>query len=74
MPPSGMPTLGQQPHNPQNAILQSLQELSLEIYCRVAAEQITRDDQIADIERLQQLARDSHVAAKAFFQGLGVAQ
>ena len=74
-----IPILGQN-NTPQQAALaainQAVQQLSLGIYSRLAGDYIASRDthQPAEREHLQQLARDSQVAAQAFFEGLGVAQ
>lgn len=75
-----VPTIGQQRKATEQAISQAVQGLSLQIYTRLAATEISSSPLTAaateaeHMDRLQQLARDSHAAAKAFFEGLGVAE
>ena len=76
VPPLGVPLIGQQQQQALAAINQAVQQLSFTIYTQVATAHIaTRDPshQQLDLDRLQQLARDSRTAAEAFFEGLGLA-
>ncbi len=75
--PLGVPLLGQQQQQQQAAINQAVSQLSLSIYAHAATAHVaTRDSTIQEIDcnQLRQLARDSNVAAKAFFEGLGVVE
>lgn len=87
-PPFGIPvpTIGQQRKATEAAISQAVQALSLQIYSRLAADHLgghhvcpecgfqVGETAADDPEHLRQMARDAHTAAKAFFEGLGVAQ
>lgn len=81
-PPPNVPGFGAAPlpgHHEQQAraeIMQAVQQLSLGIYSHLAVNYIGSRDQHQPTEReqLEQLARDSHVAAQAYFEGLGVVQ
>ena len=66
----------------QTAIGQAVQQLSLQIYSKVAAEQL---DNLSDglggfkmtaerQDQFHQLARHSRTVAQAFFEGLGIAE
>lgn len=81
--PFKVPLLGQQQAQEQTqqaqaraGILQAVQQLSLQIYVQLATEHLgTRDGSLQESDhkqRLQQLARESHLAAKAYFEGLGM--
>ena len=74
-PPRGVPIIGNQDAAAKASIMQAVQQLSLGIYTRVAAEclvSLSRPNQVLP-ETLQELAKDSHTAAQAYFEGLGVA-
>jgi hypothetical protein len=86
VPPHGAPRFSQVPHLGQQAaqkeqaekqaqagVMQTVQQLSLKIYSDLALRQSWPLDDKA-VEELQQLARDSQVAARAYFEGLGIAQ
>ncbi len=74
--PGGVPMLGQKQQQQQMALAQAVSQLSLSIYQHSAIQHVTcRDEhQQLDPERLRQLAKDSQVAAKDYFEGLGIAQ
>ncbi len=81
-PPGGqipVPLLGQQPNKQDQAnraLGQAVQQLSLGIYSQAAVAYLATVDAEefpVDVEQLRQLARDSQTAARAFFEGLGVA-
>ncbi len=85
MPPGGLggiPLLGQQPRPEQQqqqvvaAIQQAAQQLSLGIYSRIASEYLSSREshQELEIEQLHHLARDSHMVARCYFEGLGLAK
>ena len=74
-----VPVLGQAPTREQAAqmaIMQSLNQLSLALYTNLATTEIARLDsyQELDRDRLKDLAKSSSEAAKAYFEGLGIAQ
>ena len=71
-----IPLLGQQQQAANQAIMQAVNQLSIGIYSHLATAHISgRDEhQAVDPDKLRQLAKDSQVAAKAYFEGLGVAQ
>jgi len=78
-----IPLLGQQQTEQQReklkraAIEQAVQQLSFTIYTQAAAARVVtldRPHQQLDLKQLHQLARDSHTAAQAFFEGLGVVE
>ena len=84
VPPNPVPLLGQQGTEAQQkaqmtaGLLQAVQQLSLKIYVQLAAGHVgTRDGsrtQESEREHLQQLARESFLAAQAYFEGLNIAQ
>ena len=79
IPPNlGVPLLGQQQQQQQQlaAIQQAVNQLSMGIYSHAATCYVeTRDaHQTIDPDKLQQLARDSMIAARAYFEGLGIAR
>ncbi len=57
-------------------IMQAIGQMSVAIYSHLAVAHITACDvhQTVDVERLQALAKQSHAAAEAYFEGLGVIQ
>lgn len=70
--------LSQPPQQPQSpaavdGIAEQMQDMAMEIYCRLAVKHIaiTVQDN-ADNEQLQELARLSQAAALAYFQAMGV--
>jgi len=74
VPPFGqVPVLGQQQRQAQQGIMQAVHSLALGIYSRMAAEYLYESAD-ADAERLHRLAKHSLAAARAYFEGLGVAQ
>jgi hypothetical protein len=57
----------------KSAVMQAIQSLSLTIYSRMACEYLaTRVHQPVDREFLKGLAKNSRVAAQAYFEGLGI--
>lgn len=74
-PPNHVPLLGQQQAAARAQLAQAVGQLSFGIYSQLATAHIaTRDEhQPVDADRLRQLARDSQLAAKAYFEGLGIA-
>jgi hypothetical protein len=85
VPPNNMPQFSQVPllnqrQRPTQGQLQAAQvqaaigQISMGIYSQLATTHIaTRDEhQSADQEKLRQLAKDSQVAARCFFEGIGV--
>ena len=78
MPPvGGVPVLGQQRAAAQQAVNQAVQQLSTGIYSHLAIHHLTtldRPRQEAEPELLRGFAKDSMVAAQAYFEGLGIAK
>lgn len=77
MPTSHVPLIGQQPTQKQAAeiqVMQAINHLSLGIYSHLAVGHIATVDvhETIDTVELQQMAKNSHLAAKAYFEGLGV--
>lgn len=81
----GIPLLGRQRHptaeeaaeESRRQIALGVQQLTMSIYIQAASSHVaTRDRPIQQSSRgeLQQLAKDSQEAARAFFEGLGVAE
>jgi len=75
LPPIQSPmAMGQQPApsaiSPQEAIAEQMQDMALEIYCRVVSQHIAAGR--VDREAMQTLALHSQTAAKAYFESLGV--
>ena len=72
--PNQVPVIGQQRQQFQTAINQQLQQLSLSIYTQLATQYLgsIEDGDVANPEHLQQLSKDSQVAARSFFEGMGV--
>jgi len=60
----------QPPQSAEAAIADNLQDLAMEIYCRVVAQYIAADR--VDREAFQTLALHSRSAAKAYFESMGV--
>ena len=80
-PMGGVPILGQREAAAQAAaqaaVQQGLQQLSVGIYSHLAISHLTtldRPRQEADQELLHGFAKDSMIAAQAYFEGLGIAQ
>lgn len=80
VPPQPVPIIGQQQASQaqqqaqmQAAISQAIQSLAMGIYSRLATAHLgTTPTHPADPDRLRQLAKDSTVAARAYFEGIGV--
>lgn len=81
IPPQPVPIIGQQQASQaqaqahmQAAISQAIQQLSMGIYAQLATARISiRDDhQAVEPDRFRQLAKDSLVAARAYFEGIGI--
>lgn len=81
--PPGMPKFGQvpiigrqQPNRQQieTQVQAAVAQLSMGIYAQLANAHIaTRDEhQTVDQDRLRQLAKESQVAARCYFEGIGV--
>ena len=70
------PLLGHREQQAKAGIMQAAQQLSLGIYSQLAATYIgSRDEcEAVEPERLRQIAKDSHAAAQAYFEGLGIVQ
>lgn len=75
-PLNNVPILGQQQEQATAGIVHAVQALSLGIYSRVVVPFVASQDATTAEKsaRMQQLARDSMTAAKAYFEGLGIAQ
>ena len=72
--PNGrIPMLGQQRQQAEAGIQQAAQQLSLGIYARIAAEMLD-PEQPANPEHLRHLAKQSMLAARCYFEGIGVIQ
>lgn len=73
-PPVPHPMMQSQPPQPpqsaEAAIADNLQDLAMEIYCRVVAQYIAAER--VDREAFQTLALHSRSAAKAYFESMGV--
>lgn len=65
-----VPVIGQQRQQFQQVVGQQLQTLSIAIYTRVAARHLEAGEPSA--EHLRTLAQGSQVAARAFFESMGV--
>ena len=80
MPPFGgrVPIIGQQQQQQQQQMQAQVQaaigQVSLGIYSQIAAAHIdTRDKhQSIDQDQLRQLAKDAQLAARCYFEGIGV--
>ncbi len=68
------PIIGQQQQKLQAQIQAAMNQLSLQIYTHLATAHIaTRDlHNAVDQEQLRQLAKDSQVAGRCYFEGIGV--
>jgi len=66
--PIQSPMMG--PIQEQDPIAEHLQDLALEIYCRVVSQHIAAGR--VDREAMQTLALHSQTAAKAYFESMGV--
>lgn len=69
--------LSQPPQQPQSpaavdGIAEQMQDMAMEIYCRLAVKHIAITVQDTDSEQLQELAKLSQAAALAYFQAMGV--
>jgi hypothetical protein len=78
VPPLGqhLPVLGQQQRAAQAGVMQAVQGLSLGIYSRLATQYIAAHgfEHIAyDPKQLKDIAHVSQAAARAYFEGLGIA-
>jgi len=76
-PPQGVPVIGQRQQQMEQQLAQAVGQMSTAIYIQLASAHIAAVDhphQSPCPQRLKQLARDSQVAAKAYFEGLGIAQ
>ena len=56
------------------AIAVELANMSREIYCRIIARDFATTGFTLPDDRMQEIARESHKASKAFYEGLGVIQ
>ena len=67
-------SLGPPPAGAEQAIQQQMHELAMEIYTRLAADHISDDHYTRplSVELLRQLAGHSQVAARAYFEQMGV--
>jgi len=74
-PLNNVPILGQQQEQATAGIVHAVQALSLGIYSRVVVPFVASQDATTAEKsaRMQQLAWDSMTAAKAYFEGLGIA-
>lgn len=74
--PGGVPLIGQQQAAMRAQLMHAVGQLSLAIYTQLATAHVaTRDEhQIVDVALLRTLAKDSETAAKAYFEGLGIAE
>ncbi len=75
--PGGTPIIGQQEQQAKVSLMQALTQFSSAIYTQLAVAYIAtldRPHQAIDPEHLEQLAQDAYMAAKAYFEGLGIAQ
>jgi hypothetical protein len=67
------PSAAQAHQQAQQAIAQAIRQLSISIYAQaVAGLDIALAPALATPDRLRQLAADSMVAARAYFEGVGV--
>lgn len=57
--------------SPESSITEAVQDLALEIYARLAVKHIEHN-QATDRETLQGLAQSAQLAAKAYFESMGV--
>lgn len=75
--PGGIPVIGQRPSQQemQARLTQAVSQMATAIYVQVASAHVaSRDEhQFVDREHLQQHAKDAQMAAKAYFEGIGVA-
>lgn len=69
--PLMMPGQQQPQQSPEAAIAETMQELALEIYARLATAHIEHN-QATDRETLQGLAQSAQLAAKSYFESMGV--
>ena len=71
--PNRVPVIGQREAAARAAVSQAVQQLSMQIYAKLAVKSIDECDG-ARVTQLQTRAREAHKAAQAYFQGLGIAQ
>lgn len=64
------PLAGGQQQSPEVAIAQQVQELAITIYCELVAKRHAGSP--ADPIALRLLAQDAQIAAKAYFESMGV--
>jgi len=64
------PILGQRQQQMQAQVQAAIGQLSMGIYSQLASAHIAT--QSVDLDRLRQLAKDSQVAARCYFEGLGI--
>lgn len=72
-----VPVIGQRQKQAEAQLMQAVGQMGTSIFIQLASAYIAgvdRPHQTADRDHLQQLARDSQAAAKAYFEGLGIAQ
>ena len=78
MPTNNVPLLGQAQAQAKAGIMQAVNGLSMAIYTRVAASAIGSSAEphmtAENIDMLRAWAQESHAAAQAYFEGLGVAE
>ena len=67
-----VPLIGRQQQAAQASIMQAVQQLSLSIYTRLAADELASTIE-PDGRTLEMMAQHSMTAAKAYFTGIGVA-
>jgi len=77
-PLNNVPLLGQAQAQAKAGIMQAVNGLSMAIYTRVAASAIGSSAEAhmtaENIDMLRAWAQESHAAAQAYFEGLGIAQ
>jgi len=71
-----VPILGQGQANAQAQLQAAVGQLTISLYSQAAAHHLAslEPHQAADAERLRRLARDAAMAAKCYFEGLGLAE
>lgn len=68
-----VPILGQQQQQAKLQLMQAMSTLSLEIYTKMSSEYCgALGHTHLDVEKLKLMAKNSRVAAQAYFEGLGI--
>jgi hypothetical protein len=68
------PTQEQQEQMARMQIMQAVNEMASGMYVQLALPSIIDDERYVDVAKLRPLAKKCMIAAKAFFEGIGVIQ